>query len=108
MLIDVFFPVSLHSYAKFVRVFNELNFPDWKHVAIIDINNIEEKAHYRVWKRTIKLSVMFMIMSIASIIKFVLPKTKSAKEFMRFVEERSQTADKSCWDINEYLNHHEI
>jgi len=34
-------------------------------------------------------------MSIASNNKFVLPKTKSAKEFMRFVEEHSQNNDKS-------------
>ena len=36
-----------------------------------------------------------MRMSIASNIKFALSKTDSAKEFMKFVEERSQTADKS-------------
>ncbi|KAL5760832.1 hypothetical protein ACOSQ2_019670 [Xanthoceras sorbifolium] len=34
-------------------------------------------------------------MSVANNIKSTLPKTKSAKEFMNFVEERSQTADKS-------------
>jgi len=36
-----------------------------------------------------------MLISIASNIKFVLPKTDRAKEFMRFVEERSQNTDKS-------------
>jgi len=36
-----------------------------------------------------------MQMSIANNIKSALPKTKSATEFMKFVEERSQTADKS-------------
>jgi len=34
-------------------------------------------------------------MSIVSNIKSTLPKTDDAKEFMRFVEERSQTTDKS-------------
>jgi len=34
-------------------------------------------------------------MSIASNIKSALSKTDSAKEFIKFVEERSQTADKS-------------
>ena len=36
-----------------------------------------------------------MRMSITSNIKFALPKTDSAKEFMKFVEECSQTTDKS-------------
>ena len=36
-----------------------------------------------------------MRMSIASNIKSTLPKTENAKEFMKSVEERSQTADKS-------------
>jgi len=34
-------------------------------------------------------------MSITSNIKSTLPKTENAKEFMKSVEERSQTADKS-------------
>ena len=38
---------------------------------------------------------MFMQMSIANNIKSTLPKTESAIEFMKFLEERSQTADKS-------------
>ena len=38
---------------------------------------------------------MFMRMNIANNIKSALPKTESATEFMKFVEERSQTADKS-------------
>jgi len=38
---------------------------------------------------------MFMRMSIANNIKSTLPKTESSTEFMKFVEECSQTADKS-------------
>ena len=34
-------------------------------------------------------------MSITNNIKTTLPKTKNAKEMLKFVEERSQTADKS-------------
>ena len=36
-----------------------------------------------------------MHMSIANNIKSALPKTESVKEFMKYVEECSQTADKS-------------
>ena len=40
---------------------------------------------------------MFMRMTVANNIKSAIPKTESAKEFMKFVEERSQSdsADKS-------------
>jgi len=64
---------------KYVLVFKGLSFSDWKHDAIIDASNIEEKAHYRVWKRSNKLNMMFMLMSITSNIKFILPKIESAK-----------------------------
>jgi len=38
----------------------DLAFEVEKHVAIIDASNIEEKVHYRVWKMSNKLSMMFM------------------------------------------------
>jgi len=79
MLIEVFVSVSLHSYAKSVTVFNGLNFLGWKHVSIIDASNIKEKAHYRAWKRSNRLSMMFMLMSITNNIKFVLPEPDNAK-----------------------------
>lgn len=41
-------------------------------------------------------------MTIASNIKFVLPKTESAKEFMKFMEEHSQTNEKYL--VGTYLN----
>ena len=66
-----------------------------KLVAITDASSNEEKAHYKAWERSNILSLMFMRMIIASNIKSALPKTDNAKEFMKFVEERSQTADKS-------------
>ena len=41
-----------------------------------------------------------MRMSIANNIKSALPKIESAREFMKFVEEHSQTADKSLdWTL---------
>jgi len=115
VLIVVSIPISLHSHASSVPVFNGLNFPDWseqvqfhlgvldldlafqveKSAAITDASSNEEKAHYKAWERSNILSLMFMRMIIASNIKSALPKTDNAKEFMKFVEERSQTADKS-------------
>ena len=108
-------PISLHSHTTSVPVFNGLNFPDWseqvqfhlgvldldltfqveKLVAIMNANSNEEKVHYKAWERSNRLSLMFMRISIASNIKSALPKTNSAKEFMKFVEEHSQTVDKS-------------
>ena len=99
-----------------VPVFNGLNFSNWseqvqfhlgvldldtfffhveKPATIIDASSTEEKTHYKVWERSNRLSLMFMRMSIENNIKSALPKTGSATEFMKFVEERSQTADKS-------------
>ena len=86
VLIAVFVPVSLHSHASSVPVFNGLNFPDWseqvqfhlgvldldltllveKSAAITDASSNEEKAHYKAWARSNRLSLMFMRMSIAS------------------------------------------
>jgi len=66
-----------------------------KLAAITDTSSTEEKTHYKVWERSKRLSLMFMRMSIANNIKSTLPKTESATEFMKFVEECSQIADKS-------------
>ena len=107
--------VSLHSHASSVPIFNGLNFSDWCeevqfHLGVLDLDlalqvekpaaitvtsNTEEKLYYKNWERSNRLSLIFMRMSIANNIKSALPKTESAKEFMKFVEERSQTADKS-------------
>jgi len=115
VLIAVSVPVSLHSHASSVPIFNRLNFPNWseqvqfhlgvldldlafqveRSTAITDASSNEEKAHYKAWARSNRLSLMFMRVSIASNIKSTLPKTDDAKEFMKFLEERSQTVDKS-------------
>jgi len=80
VLIAVSVPVSLHSHASSVPVFNGLNFPDWseqvqfhlgvldldlafqveKLAAITDASSNEEKAHYKAWARSNRLSLMFM------------------------------------------------
>ena len=66
-----------------------------KPTAITVTSSVEEKLYYKNWKRSNRLSLMFMRMSIANNIKFALPKTESVKEFMTFVKKRSQTTDKS-------------
>ena len=66
-----------------------------KPATISDASSNEEKAHYKAWERSNRLSLMFMRMTIADNIKTILPKTNSAKEFMGLVGECSQTADKS-------------
>ena len=86
VLIVVSIPVSLHSHASFVPVFNGLNFPDCSeqvqfHLGVLDLDlafqvekpatitdasSNEEKAHYKAWVRSNRLSLMFMRMSIAS------------------------------------------
>ena len=91
-----------------------MNFPDWseqvqfhlgvldldlafqveKLSAITDASSNEEKSHHKAWERSNRLSLMFMRMSIISNIKSSLSKTDNAKEFIKFVEERSQTANK--------------
>jgi len=66
-----------------------------KLVTITDASSNEEKTHYKAWEKSNKICLMLMHMSIANNIKSALPKTESVKEFMKYVEECSQTADKS-------------
>ena len=73
----------------------DLAFQVEKSTAIMDASSNEEKSHYKAWERSNRLSLMFMRMNIASNIKSALPKTDNAKEFMKFVQERSQIADES-------------
>ncbi|KAG6474285.1 hypothetical protein ZIOFF_068211 [Zingiber officinale] len=96
-------------------MFNGLNFSDWceqiqfhlgvmgldlslrveKPAAITDTSSDDEKNIHDAWEKSNRLSLMFMRMSVANNIKSALPHTESAKEFIKFVEERSQTTDKS-------------
>ena len=58
------------------------------------LSTVEENTHYKNWKMSNRLSMMYMKMSIANNIKTTLPKIDNAKETLKFVEERFQTADK--------------
>ena len=95
---------------------NGLNFSDWReqvqfHLGVLDLDlalqtekpaaitetsSADERAFYKAWERSNRLSLMFMRMTIASNIKSTLPqKDITAKEFFDIVEDRFQTADKS-------------
>ena len=107
--------IPVHSHFLSVPVFNGLNFSELSeqihfYLGVMDLDlalrvenpaNItvlstaEENNHYKTWERSNKLSLMYMRMSIANNIKTTLPKIDNAKEMLKFVEERSQTADKS-------------
>ncbi|XP_051115686.1 uncharacterized protein LOC127240878 [Andrographis paniculata] len=63
--------------------------------AITDTSSEGERSLYNDWKRSNRLSLMLMRMSIANNMKSTLPEIDDAKEFMKAVGERSQTADKS-------------
>ncbi|XP_016467280.1 uncharacterized protein LOC107789915 [Nicotiana tabacum] len=111
----LFAALALHSHSASVTTFNELNFSDWYeqikfHVGVLDLDvalyterptaitetsNTEERSYFKHWDRSNRLSLMFIQMNIAGNIKTTLPKTESAKELLKLVEECSQTVDKS-------------
>ena len=115
LLFAVSIPVSLHSHASSVSLFNGLNFSNWSeqvqfHLGVLDLDlalhveepptitdetSDDEKALYKAWDISNRLSLMFVRMTVANNLKSTLPKTDSAKEFKKFVEERSQISDKS-------------
>jgi hypothetical protein len=84
VLIAVSVPLSLHTKAIFVPVFNGLNFSEWKEqvefhlgvldldlalseekpAAITDASSNEEKTHYKAWEKSNRQSLKFMRMSI--------------------------------------------
>jgi len=66
-----------------------------KPATITDASSNEEKSHYKAWERSNQFNLIFMRMNVTNSIKTTLPKTDSAKEFMRLVGEHFQTADKS-------------
>ncbi|XP_057975170.1 uncharacterized protein LOC131162571 [Malania oleifera] len=112
---DVPVPGSLHLHASSVPMFNGLNFADWNeqvqfHLGVLDLDlallsyrpaditdssSTKEIAYYNNWERSNRLSLMFMRMTFANNIKTAILKTESAKEFLKFVRERSQIVDKS-------------
>ena len=92
----------LNSHVSPMSIFNGLNFPNWneqvqfnlgvldldlaileeKPATIIDASSNEEKAHYKAWERSNRLSLIFMRMAVANNIKTTLPKIENAKNFM--------------------------
>ena len=73
----------------------DLALQEEKPAAITDESSVEQKSLFKKWERSNRLSLMFMRMTVADNIKSNLSKTESAKEFLKFVKERSQTVDKS-------------
>ncbi|XP_019238343.1 PREDICTED: uncharacterized protein LOC109218437 [Nicotiana attenuata] len=111
----LFAALALHSHSTSVTTFNGLNFSDWCeqikfHLGVLDLDvalyterptaitetsSTEERSYFKHWDMSNRLSLMFIRMNIAGNIKTTLPKTESAKELLKLVEECSQTADKS-------------
>jgi hypothetical protein len=114
-MIAVSVSISLHSHATSVPILNGMNFSDWKeqvqfHLGVLDLDvaleyqklaaitsnsSAEEKSTFKAWGRSNRMSLKFMRMTVANNINSTLPTTKNAKEFLKSVEERFRTADKS-------------
>jgi len=96
-------------------VLNRLNISEWHeqvqfHLGVMDLNlallndkptaitdksSEDEKSFHKSWERSNRLSLMFMRMTVANNIKSTIPQTKSAREYLKFVEEHFCSADKS-------------
>lgn len=66
-----------------------------KLATIIDSSSEEEMLYNIQWEGSNKLSLMFLQMITANNIKTTISKTKSAKNYIMFVEEHFNSADKS-------------
>lgn len=105
----------MNTHASSVTLFTGVNFSEWReqvnfHLGVqdLDLALLEdkptalttdstevEKTHHKAWERSNRLSLMFIKMTVANNIKSTIPQTESAKEYMKFVEERFRSADKS-------------
>ncbi|XP_022851822.1 uncharacterized protein LOC111373516 [Olea europaea var. sylvestris] len=105
---DVFVPVSLHSHASSVPLFNGLNFSDRceqvqfnlgvldldfdltlqveKPIDLTNESSAHERSFHKARERSNRLSLILMRMTLAKNIKSIIPKTDNAKEYMKFVE----------------------
>ena len=108
-------PIALNSHASFVPILTGTNFSEWKEqveftLGVLDLDlafliekptdltdksSADEKSLFHAWERSNRLSVKFMRMTIANNIKTTLPQSENAKEFMKNVQKRFKTADKS-------------
>ena len=116
MSIYVLFAVaSLHSHASSVTVFNGLNFSEWskqvnfhlgaldldlalledKPATITDSSSDTQKSYHNAWEKSNGLCLSFMRMTIVNNIKTTIPQTETTKEYLKFVEERFRSANKS-------------
>nr|XP_016515975.1 PREDICTED: uncharacterized protein LOC107832627 [Nicotiana tabacum] len=66
-----------------------------KPAAITNSSSADEKFFHKAWECSNRLSLMFMQMNIANNIKSTIPQKESAREYLKFVEERFRSADKS-------------
>nr|XP_009780571.1 PREDICTED: uncharacterized protein LOC104229611 [Nicotiana sylvestris] len=66
-----------------------------KPAAIIDSSRADEKSFHKAWKRSNKLSLMFMRTNIVNNIKSTISQTESVREYLKFMEKRFRSADKS-------------
>jgi hypothetical protein len=107
--------VSIYLIAVSVSILDGTNFSDWSEQVqfylglwdldlalrierpptITDSSSMEEKAIYKTWERSNRLSNMFMRTKIADNIKSTLPEYDSAKEFFQTIEERFRSIDNS-------------
>ena len=113
--ISITVPTSLHSHASSVPVLVESKFLKWyEHIQFtlgvmdldivllvekpIDINDestAKQVSHVNLWKRSNRLSLMFMKMTIANNIKTSLPHTSNALKYLKAVEDCFKSANKS-------------
>lgn len=105
----------MNSHATSVTKFNGTNFSEWKEQVEFTLGVLEldmallkdkpapltktsiakEKDLFNAWERSDRLSTMFLRMIIATNIKTSLPKPENAKDYMKAIEDRFKTADKS-------------
>ncbi|KAK1391658.1 putative LRR receptor-like serine/threonine-protein kinase [Heracleum sosnowskyi] len=108
-------PSALSSYATSVVKLNGTNYSEWKEQVefslgvleldmallkdqpspLTDSSTPEERKFHVDWERSNRLSMMFMRMVIDTNIKSSLPTAENAKEYLKNIEERFKTADKS-------------
>ena len=66
-----------------------------KPASLTEASNAEEKTIFNAWERSDRLSTMFLRMTIDTNIKTSLPTPENAKDYMKAIENRFKTADKS-------------
>ena len=113
LCIAVHVAISFHLQASSILKYDGLNFFEWCeqiqfHLGVLDLDldlallndrlaatmnssSTKHKAIYKAWERSNRLSLVFMRMTIANIIKATIPNTKSVREYMKLVKERSQS-----------------